>query len=104
MKKFLFGGILIGFMVVMFGNYSTKSFNANDLLLSNIEAFAGTGEENPTEITSCLKDEDVREDKNEASLFTICNSSTTSTLIYFCGKTKKGYQVSWGDYKCKVKK
>lgn len=104
MKKYLFFAILVSFIVMTFCYYSTKSFSANELLLSNIEAFAGTGEETPTEITSCVQDGDVRADPDATTLFTICNSQTTSTLIYFCSGTKKGYQVTWGEYKCKVKK
>ena len=105
MKKLLFIGIFVVSIVSVFFSYSTVSLNANSLLLSNIEAFAsGDDKEIPTEITTCVKDEDVRADDSKPTNFTLCNSATTSTLIYFCGGTKKGYKVGFYEYSCKIKK
>ena len=114
MKKLLFFGILVSSIGISCYSYSVYSLSANNLLLSNIEALASgePGEpggsivppETPTEITTCFKDKDITSDKSKPTSYTICNSGTTSTLIYFCGNQKKGYQLGWYDYKCKVKK
>ncbi|MBD9180637.1 MAG: hypothetical protein EGP82_15925 [Odoribacter splanchnicus] len=71
-------------------------------ILENIEALAGNIEEG-VKIRSCYLDKDIIEDLSAASKYTICNSQTTSSVMYKCGKDKQGGFKEYStptSYKC----
>ena len=58
-------------------------------ILENIEALAGTIEEGVS-IKSSYMIADIVSDAGAASSYTICNSRTTGSMVYKCGKDKRG--------------
>ncbi len=94
--------ILLTFVVtaILFMSQNISSSKAN-MILANIEVLTDT--EDPTKTRSCYMDKDVIEDLSAASKYTICNSETTSSTMYKCGKDKQGKFEGYStptSYKC----
>ena len=99
MKKILFFTTLV-IWATLFINRSISS--KENRITANIEALAGNIEEG-VKIRSCYLDKDIIEDLSAASKYTICNSQTTSSVMYKCGKDKQGGFKEYStptSYKC----
>lgn len=81
--------LLIAFVLVtvLFMNHRV-GLKKENIILANIEVLAAP--EDGVKIRSCYMDKDVTEDLSAASKYTICNSQTTSGVMYKCGNDKQG--------------
>ena len=99
MKKILFFTTLV-ILATLFINRSISSKESR--ITANIEALAGNIEEGVS-IQSCYMNADIVSDAGAASSYTICNSRTTGSMVYKCGKDKQGGFKEYStptSYKC----
>lgn len=86
MKKFLI--VFIGTIGTFIYANNNIGFSKENIILKNIEVLVG--EEEGVDIQSCYMDKDIVSDAGSAASYTICNSQTTSSMVYKCGSDKRG--------------